>query len=511
MAPPVQHQSPALHRDKTVHGPGIWRRIESGWTRECAATESGVSYNQNVRDGHTELTVELPFTTNLSTAELIQRVRNAWLLCHSTRPEIAIQISTGTELPQRLVFEPLWTPAEAAAWLKETFHVVSDADARDVARMTYSRRLPTKGKRNMLYLVTAGAASAEDPERHCLVWNFSHVLADVYSVVQFFNHFFRTVTEVAGDRDLDVRELDYSRLETRLPLTPMTPYEERYQPISEQREQAIDGALAQAELYTAKMPQSIAMYPEPDTAARPHGTHCIRLRYTQSESEALLAALAEQKVSITFAAAAATVLSIKQTYGRGHETGALLGMTRNARRWVDTEGRHRVPNAADVVFLWIPFKPEWFVPGTSTQEIVFLLAREIRTQLGPHLISPHYISTLSFTADRFIANLAAEGEPIPSPQAPGFSPQGALPLQRDFASSRVSIRTHDFVHTGRQINLSAWVGMFSLWGRVTLSMGFDSKYYDPARMEAFMERVKANLGSLQTVSKPSKLVAQARL
>ncbi|KAL4773321.1 hypothetical protein BDW60DRAFT_215742 [Aspergillus nidulans var. acristatus] len=511
MAPPIQHQSPGLHRDENVHSTEIWRRIENGWTRECAATESGVSYNQNVRDGHTELTVELPFTTNLSTAELILRVRNAWLLCHATRPEIAIQISTGTELPQRLVFEPLRSPTEAAAWLNETFRVVSDADARDVARMTYSRRLPTKGKRNMLYLVTAGAASAENPERHCLVWNFSHVLADIYSVVQFFNHFFRTVTEVAGDRDLDVRELDYSRLETRLPLTPMTPYEERYQPTKEQKERAIDGALAQTELYTSKMSQSIAMYPEPDAAARPHGTHCIRLRYTQSESEALLAALSEQKVSITFVAAAATVLSIKQTYGRGHETGALLGMTRNARRWVDTEGRHRVPNAADVVFLWIPFKPAWFAPGTSTQETILLLAREIRTQLGPHLTSPHYISTLSFTADRFIANLSGEGEPVPSPQAPGFSPQGALPLQRDFTSSRVSIRTHDFVHTGRQINPSAWVGMFSLWGRVTLSMGFDSKYYDPARMEAFMDRVKANLGSLQAVSKRSKPVVQARL
>ncbi|KAL6233919.1 hypothetical protein BDW75DRAFT_231550 [Aspergillus navahoensis] len=511
MAAPIQHQSPTLPLKETVHSPGIWRKIENGWTRECAAGESGTSYNQNVRDGHTELTIELPFTTNLSTPELIQRVRNAWMLCHSTRPEIAIQISTGTELPQRLVFEPLRTPAEAASWLNETFRVVADRNARDVARMTYSRRLPTKGKRNMLYLVTAGAADAEHPERHCLVWNFSHVMADIYSVVQFFNHFFRTITEVTGDRDLDVRELDYSDLEIRLPVTPVTPYEERYRPTAEQKARAIRGAVAQAELYAEKMPQSIAMYPEPDAATRPHGTYCIRLRYTQAESRALLAALSDQKISITFATAAATVLSIKQMYGLGHETGALLGMTRNARRWVNTEADHRVPNAADAVFLWIPFKPEWFAPGISTQETVLHLAREICTQLGPHLTSPHYISTLSFTADRFISNLAGEGEPVPSPQAPGFSPQGALPLQRDFASATARIRTCDFVHTGRQINPSAWVGMFSLWGRVTLSMGFDLKYYDPERMEAFMERVKANLGSIQHVTRQSKLVAQARL
>ncbi|KAL4977139.1 hypothetical protein BDW66DRAFT_159170 [Aspergillus desertorum] len=463
-------QSSKFVFDPADHRQGCMRtRLSCGWARECAATESGVSFNQNIRDGHTELTVELPFTTNLSRAELIQRVRNAWLRCHSTHPEIAIQISTGTELPQRLVFEPLRSPAEAAAWLNETFRVVSDRNARDVARMTYSRRLPTKGKRDML-----------------------HVLADIYSVVQFFNHFFRTVTEVAGDRDLEVRELDYSRLESRLPVTPVTPYEERYRPTREQKGWAIRGALAQTELYAARYDCS---------STRPHGTHCIRLRYTEHESRALLAALSGQKVSITFAAAAATVLSIKQTYGRGHETGALLGMTRNARRSVNTEAGHRVPDAADVVFLWIPFKQEWFAPCISTQETILHLARGIRTQLGPHLTSPHYISALSFTADRFISNLAGQGEPVPSPQAPGFSPQGALPLRRDFALSTAG---------------SGHMALYTQAARLTPVRGwacsrFGGGIMTPRGWKRFMERVKGYLGSLQFVAGRPELVAQARL
>ncbi|KAL4929717.1 uncharacterized protein BDV17DRAFT_297930 [Aspergillus undulatus] len=502
MASPVQQPSPQLTNNvKQPYSHGGWNELSPGrWTRDCAAGETSVSYNQNVRDGHTELTINVPFSSNLSTKEVTQRVRNAWLVSHATHPEVAIQISTGTEIPQKMLFETLASNADATRWLQETLCVVTDQRAQDVARMTYSRRLPTKGKRNMLYLVTKGAAYPEYPDRHCIVWNFSHTLADIYSVVQFCNYILTTITDVPGDRDLSVDELDYSSVFDRLPVTAMTPYEEQYKPTAEQKEKAIAGAISQGQLYADKMSQSIAMYPEPDATTRPHGTHCIRLQYTHPESQSLLSALQSEKLSITFAAAAATVLAIKQTYGRGHETGALLGMTRNARRWIQTEmkeeGGYRVPYASDVVFLWIPFREEYFVG--SPRDTILQIGRAIRQALGPHLTGPHYLASLAFTADRFVEALKKEGEPVPGPQAPGFSPQGALPLKKEFKSGSATIQAHDWVHTGRQINPSAWVGMFSLWGRVTLSMGFDSKYYEPGRMERFMETVKRNLGSVVT-------------
>lgn len=243
------------------------------------------------------------------------------------------------------------------------------------------------------------------------------------------------------------------------------------------------------------MGQSVAMYPEEDIAERDHKTHCIRLQYSLEQSRALLAQLREEKISITFATAAATVLAVKQTYAKGHETGALLGMTRNARRWVDTNGQAgKIPAAADCVFLWIPFEQQWF--QGSTRDSVLHIARAIRKELGPHLVSPHYISSMNFTSARAVEGLAASKEPTAAPCAPGFSPQGALGLERDFESPTASIQVHDFIHTGRQINDSAWVGMFSLWDRITLSIGFDGKYYDPAGMDTFMALTKSNLASI---------------
>jgi hypothetical protein len=240
------------------------------------------------------------------------------------------------------------------------------------------------------------------------------------------------------------------------------------------------------------------MYPEEDTSAREHKTHCIRLQYDLQESKALLARLREQKLSITFAAAAAVVLAVKQTYAKGHETGALLGMTRNARRRVDTSGQREnggsVPAAADCVFLWIPFEQQWF--QGSTQDTVLAIARAIRKELGPHLVSPHYIASMNFTSARAVEGLAAASEPSAAPCAPGFSSQGAVPLEREFRSPSATINVHDIVHTGRQINDSAWVGMYSLWDQITLSMGFDGKYYEPAGMQAFMVLAKTNLSSL---------------
>ncbi|KAL4872504.1 hypothetical protein BDV12DRAFT_193223 [Aspergillus spectabilis] len=511
MAPLAQQQIPPVNSTASPS----WRKANGYWTRECAGGEQAVSYNQNIRDGHTELTVELPFSINISTTELIQRVRNAWLVSHSMYPEIAIQISTDTELPQMMKYEALETEADAASWLQETFHLVTDQTACDVASMTYSRRLPTKGKRNMLYLVTAPAANPENPTSHCLVRNMSHVLADAYSIVQFFNFFFSTVTKVPGDCDFTFSDLDYSNVLGRLPVTPVTPYQEQYKPTNQQKQQAINNALSQAELYASKMPQSITMYPSSSATTRSHKTHCIRLQYTLSESQTLLSFLRTQNLSITFAAAAATILAVKQTYSKGHETGALLGMTRNAQRWVDTTSHREkgssVPNAADVVFLWIQFQPEWFGGSMSTGDTILSIARAIKSELGPHLSSPHYLSSLSFTSDKFISSLIAEGEePTPAPCAPGFSPQGALALDHKIQSRDVSITTHDFVHTGRQINASPWVGMFSLWERVTLSIGFDGKYYEPETMEGFMGRVKGNLGRLAEESGRGLMEEKAR-
>lgn len=234
-----------------------WRQVDGRWTRECTGGETGVSYNQNVRDGHTELTFNVPFSTSTSTPELIQRVRNAWLVCHATHPEVAIKVSTGAEIPQTMSFQALRSEEDAEAWLQESLRVVTDQHAVDVARMTYNRRLPTKGKRNMLYLVTAGAADPEHPDQHCLVWNTSHTLTDIFSVVYFYNYLLAAVTQVPGDRNLAVSELDYSDLATRLPVTPITPYEETYKPTREDKEQAIAGALAQAKLYSSKVPTQI--------------------------------------------------------------------------------------------------------------------------------------------------------------------------------------------------------------------------------------------------------------
>ena len=233
---------------------GIWRQVGNGqWMRECAGGETGVSYNQNVRDGHTELTVEVPFSTSLATPELIQRVRNAWLVSNSKYPEIAIQLSTGTELPQMMKYEKLQSDAEAIEWLQETLHIVTDQTAREVVNMTYGRRLPTKGKRNMLYLVTAPAADRMNPTRHSIVWNLGHVLADAYSIVQFVNHFLETTTQVAGDYDLTLRDVDYSGVAGRLPVTPVDPYHKQYKPTGEQIQEALSDAVRQAELYASNV------------------------------------------------------------------------------------------------------------------------------------------------------------------------------------------------------------------------------------------------------------------
>ncbi|TQV99857.1 hypothetical protein V2A60_005287 [Cordyceps javanica] len=475
-----------------------WRETIAGtWTRPCLGEEQTASYIQNIRDGHTELTIEVPFTCNVtSVTELTLRARNAWLACHSRFPQGATEISTGTELPQLLTYPMLRSEDDAATWLQDTFVVVADQSSRDVAKHTYSRRLTTKGKRSMLYLVIDPSAKG----RHALVWNVSHVVSDAFSIPIFMNEILDQMTKVPGDVLLAVKDIDYSHVVDRLPIHPSVLYEARYRPNEEQREQAIADILAQDDLYASHIEKSIKMYPRSDNESREHETHCVDLQFSLEQSQNLLAELRREKLSITYAAAAATLLAVNSMYGQGQEKGALLGMTRNARRWVETD--KACASASSAIFLWIPFEKQWL--QGSTRDSVLTIGRVIREQLQPYLTGPHHLSlpSLSFASQRAINGLAAtNGVDLPaSPCPPGFSPQGAVNLKRTFDSDGVHIDTHDLRHTGRQINESPWVGMFSLWDRLSLSLGFDSKYHDPAKMSRLIADVQHNLGSVAPAS-----------
>ncbi|KAJ3495838.1 hypothetical protein NLG97_g3100 [Lecanicillium saksenae] len=472
-----------------------WCELNPGvWARECIGEEQTTSYCQNIRDGHSELTVDVPFTSNIeSQEELIQRTKNAWLMCHSRMPECATEISTGTELPQILTYRMLQSDSEAASWLQESFRVVIGKTVDEVARYTYNRRLTTQGKRSMLFLVIDPTADAQ--RRHNLIYNVSHVVSDAFSIPALFNEVFRQMTLVPASCIIPVSAIDYSGVVERLPVHPSHLYEAKFQPTNAERGQAVADVLAQEQVVGTHISESIALYTEPNAEAREHETHCFNVYFSDVETQKLLSDLRRENISITFAATAATLLAVKKMYSRGHETGALVGMTRNARRWVET-GQF-CPSASSVVFLWIPFEEQWF--EGSTKHAVLHLARAIKAKLLVHLQSPHYLSMLCVSSASLRAvNGMAEAtvaEAEAQPCVPGFSSQGAVGLQRQFDFDGTSVTAHDIRHTGRQISDSPWVGMLSIFGRITLSLGFDSKYHCPEKMSKFLAYVQENLTS----------------
>lgn len=247
--------------------------------------------------------------------------------------------------------------------------------------------------------------------------------------------------------------------------------------------------------------------------------YCLRLLLGKEESQELFGRLKKEKLSITYATAAATILGVKQCYEKGHETGALLGMTRNARRWVETDGGNSapIPVASDVVFLWIPFPPGLFQKPLAEQ--VRLLGHEVKTQLSPHLSSPHYISSMQFVCDTVLQNLNLEHqkeealkkagnqayEADVAPSAPGFSPQGVYGLERSFEHNGAFIERLDFVHTGRQVCASPWAALASMDGIIRLSIGCDTKYYRSEKIDRFMHSIRENLRAFLHASGQTKL------
>ncbi|UZJ55943.1 hypothetical protein CBS101457_005263 [Exobasidium rhododendri] len=513
-------------------GKSEWVQVEPlVYQRPCIGQEHSASYNQNVAEGHTELSIAVTFSINVEVQELIERAKQAWTNCRLLHPEIAIELSTDFSIPQLMTYRILSTSSSTHStaettddeealkeWSSDTFVLVEDREYQEVLEMTYNRRLLTKGKQAMMYLVPDTRTSIADDERvHCIIWNVSHAVTDAYSVIAFVNTFLQETVKGSSKKVLLGEDGDHLSVVKHLPISPLVSYEKMYKPSEALKEESLQQAKDQLQLYKEKLSESIAMYPEPHHGMREHRTHCLATDFSLAESEQILSYLKQVKLSITYAGAAATIMAALEMYGKGHETGALLGMTRNARRWVATvvsnTGRIAIPMATDVVFLWIPFDTADFMKNKSRRERLLILGREIKVQLGKHLLSPHYLASVPYMSDIAVEglrsqqelkaaiadaeNVERETEEVVLASSPGFSSQGALALKKEFQSdTNVKIVRHHIRHTGRQVGTSPWIGMFSLDECLSFSIGFDGKYYSPEPMNRFLGLVRENVASL---------------
>jgi len=493
-----------------------WTQVEPlVYQRPCIGQEHSASFNQNVADGHTELSLGVNFSVNLTPQEVIEKSKKAWTNCRLLHPEIAVELSTDFSIPQMMTYRILTDDEKAQEWVDETFVLVEDRNYEEVLEMTYNRRLLTKGKQSMMYLVMdTRSLLADELRNHCIVWNVSHAVTDAFSIIEFLNSFLKEIAKGSSDDILHGEDANPLSVVKHLPISPLVSYEKMYKPSAKEKEDSLRQAKEQLALYKDKLSQSVAMYPEEHHGLRQHRTHCLVTYFSLQESLRILNFLKETDLSITYAGAAATVMAAHQMYGKGHETGALLGMTRNARRWVatviSTTGRVAIPMATDVVFLWIPF--DQLKKGKTRKAQLIALGQEIKNQLAKHLLSPHYLASVPYMSDIYVEglqtqqqlkqalleakNVERETEEIVAASSPGFSSQGAVALIKEFSSGPTRIVRHNLTHTGRQVGTSPWIGMYSLDSCLRFSIGFDAKYYSPKPMNKFLQLVRENVASL---------------
>ncbi|PON24629.1 hypothetical protein TGAM01_v206559 [Trichoderma gamsii] len=112
-----------------------WRQVNStSWTRQCFSAEAFFSLFEIVADGTGQMPVFVTFDTKIAGAELVERVRNAWLSRHASMPHVAVAISEpnhATEVSKvsSMTYSMLLSEADAQEWLQDTFSVVRDQSA----------------------------------------------------------------------------------------------------------------------------------------------------------------------------------------------------------------------------------------------------------------------------------------------------------------------------------------------------------------------------------------------
>lgn len=232
-----------------------WRQLDSSsWTRQCFAGEALLSVLEMAAEGTGQMPVFVTFSTNVAEAELVERVRNAWLSCHASMPNVAIAVSEPNDATaaSSMIYTMLRSETDAQEWLQDTFDVVSHQSAADLQRALFQGPLTTRGRRSKLCLVLAPMADPANASHYALLWHNSHVVVDAFSRQQVFDQIFRKMAEGPSGK-LNVDSLDYSNVHDRLPVPIASAYEAQVKPTEEQRRQGLKELLASSQVARSKV------------------------------------------------------------------------------------------------------------------------------------------------------------------------------------------------------------------------------------------------------------------
>ncbi|UKZ70931.1 uncharacterized protein TrAtP1_011899 [Trichoderma atroviride] len=475
-----------------------WRQLDSSsWTRQCFSAESFFSLFEVVADGTGQMPVFVTFDTNIVEAELVERVRNAWLSCHASMPHVAVAISDPNHEAEvsevsSMTYTMLRSEADAQEWLQDTFSVVRDKSAADLQHALCQKPLATRGRRSKLYLVVASKTDSGNASHYALLWHSSHVIIDAFSRQQLFDKLFRKVVAGrSGKPSMD--SLDYSNVFDRLPVPIASAYEAQLKPTEEQRQQGLKEILTSSHLARSKMPEAIHLPFEQYGGDKGEAT-CWRLELSVQQTQDLLDEFRRENLSITYAVSAAATLAIQQLYGRNGNAGATLAISRHARRWIDTS---LAPLAIDSVPLWVPFAQHW-LQGEPTREVVLEVGRRIKTELQPYLESPHYIAAIDYVVKPRLAAMMAA--PRDNRTAASFSvsvsSQGIIHMEPEFRSREHVIKTHGYHIAGRSTGANPWISINTFRGQLRLRCDYHTSVFARNLMEKYAAQIKLNLDSI---------------
>lgn len=215
-----------------------WRQAPDGtWRRPIRGAEVQFRWLERNQGNTTQMVNAVDFDTNIPESELTKRLRNAWLLCHALRPEIATEASPDEDEAE-LIYRPLTSEENVDAWLADTLHIHMEGDATELKRRLLNGPLSTRGKRSELHLVRCSSGDG-DRNTFTLIWHTTHLSMDFLWLPKTLAAIFNAIVQATSGTQASFLDLNYSDVLERLQLDIVSVYEREYKPTPEQKQQAL--------------------------------------------------------------------------------------------------------------------------------------------------------------------------------------------------------------------------------------------------------------------------------
>ncbi|KAF4607522.1 Condensation domain-containing protein [Pleurotus pulmonarius] len=468
---------------------------EHSWTRPLWSAEKCLDNDSTKGDGLYNITRAITFSTSIPREHITEElVAQAWIKTRQAKPEVGIRFTPDKKSgANRMQYDVIASEDEERQWVEDTLVYSETSNWETLFNGCIGRSLAsrTRGGSALLVFVPGG-------EYHTAIINISHVINDATGNHAVFATFLQSLLDVASSPLSNHRI--WGDEVARLPQSAQGALEETMgKATAEQLRLGEDHYKSQLSAFSKRF---VSFPIRENFRGLPRTTGYAHVSLDEGETNQLLKKAKSKGLSLTFVVVAALGVAMEKLFGTKTEEGFVFMFTCDTRRWSNSNERKNgqaAPSMASAInFVWASKGLETELGSESTSEAadnvaLEVYARHLQGELKAMLDTPNSVWGYSYLTPGYCR--ALDNVDWDQPRPAGLAVSSLNRIEKslpDKYTSKNGEHTISLAPDGyrvqlRQIDFQPWSHIYTFQRKLTVTLEFCVKYYEPEIMQRVLD------------------------